>query len=105
VKKRDWFVEHRQQWIMEMLDIYGFINRNHLMKKFGVSTAQAAVDFRDLQDRYPDAMIYNESSKRYEKLDSEPGGANASQEPKEVQDHHVRLRRRRASRRNRRLAK
>lgn len=102
MKKRDWYVEHRQRWIMEMLDIYGFINRNHLMKKFGVSTAQAALDFRDLQDRYPDAMIYNESAKRYEKLERDV--EDGPQESQEVQDHYVRLRRRRASRRNRRVA-
>jgi DeoR/GlpR family transcriptional regulator of sugar metabolism len=61
-----WFEEQRQNWIAEMLWIYGFISREHLMKKFGISTAQAAVDFRTFQDEHPGAMKYNLSTKRYE---------------------------------------
>ncbi len=34
-----WFEQHRQDWIAEMLRVYGFINRDHLMRKFGISPA------------------------------------------------------------------
>ena len=36
-----WFVEQRMAWIAEMLHVYGFINRGHLMRKFGISGTQA----------------------------------------------------------------
>lgn len=61
-----WFEEQRQAWIAEMLEIYGFIGREQLMKKFGISTAQCAIDFGEFQTANPGAMTYNLSSKRYE---------------------------------------
>ena len=60
-----WFAEQRQNWIKEMLRVYGFINRNHVQKKFGVSTAQAAVDFRAVMARWPDLMEYDTNMKCY----------------------------------------
>ena len=66
VPKTTWFVEQRLLWIAETLLVFGFINRHHLQRKFGVSTAQAAIDFKLFQERYPDAMTYNKSSKHYE---------------------------------------
>lgn len=32
-----WFESQRIAFIAEMLHIYGFINREHLMRKFGIS--------------------------------------------------------------------
>ena len=60
-----WFASHRQDWIKEMLGIYGFINRQHLQRKFGISDAQAALDFREFQEQNPDAMHYDASEKTY----------------------------------------
>jgi hypothetical protein len=62
----DWFINHRIEWIRETIIIYGFINRVHIERKFGVSTGQAASDLAAAQERYPDLMHYNKVSKRYE---------------------------------------
>lgn len=63
----NWFAEQRQAWIAEMLDVYGFINREHLEKKFKVSTPQASGDLRAFLKANPDKIIYNTSTKRYER--------------------------------------
>ncbi len=62
-----WFGDQRQKWIAETLDIFGFINREHIMRKFGVSVPQASADLRDFQKQNPEAITYNKSAKRYEK--------------------------------------
>jgi len=87
-KGREWYIDHRMAWIAEMLDIYGFINRDHVVRKFGISEPQVALDFRLFKQRYPNVMIYNESAKRYEKTDGKT---------EETQDVHIRLRRRASS--------
>lgn len=60
-----WAEDYRQNWIAETLRVFGFINREHLMRKFGISTAQAAHDFTSFKERHPGAMTYDVSSKRY----------------------------------------
>lgn len=60
-----WFEQHRQEWIAETLRIFGFINREHLVRKFGVSAQQAAHDFGEFQRRHPKAMSYDTSAKCY----------------------------------------
>lgn len=40
----NWYQQHRQDWIEEMLSVYGFINREHLVRKFGISVPQASMD-------------------------------------------------------------
>lgn len=60
-----WFARHRQEWIFETLRVFGYINRDHIVKKFGVSIAQAAVDFREFQKENPGVMEYDKSAKRY----------------------------------------
>lgn len=60
-----WFEVQRQAWIAETLDIFGFINRVHLQRKFGVSTAQAANDFAVFMREHPNAMAYDKSAKCY----------------------------------------
>jgi len=60
-----WFEDMRLLWIGEMLDIYGFINRKHLMLKFGISKPQASTDLRRFQKRFPDRMTYNVGLKTY----------------------------------------
>lgn len=48
-----------------MLAIYGFINRAHIRRKFGVSTPQAALDLRAFQEANPGAMTYDTQRKTY----------------------------------------
>jgi DeoR/GlpR family transcriptional regulator of sugar metabolism len=61
-----WFADHRQQWIADMLRVYGFINREHLMRKFGISQPQASKDLQTFRAAHPDDMAYNLTTKRYE---------------------------------------
>jgi hypothetical protein len=65
VTEQRWFKQQRMEWIAETLRIFGFINREHLMSKFGISPAQAAKDFTEFQREYPDAMKYDVSAKKY----------------------------------------
>ena len=65
MKQPRWFELHRREWIYEMLTIYGFINREHLMKKFGISQPQASIDLRLFKRSYPYAMHYDLNRKCY----------------------------------------
>ena len=60
-----WFEHHRQEWIAETLRVFGFIQRQHLMRKFGLSMPQASADLQKFQRDYPGAIEYDKSSKRY----------------------------------------
>lgn len=60
-----WFEERRQEWIGEMLRIYGFINRDHLRRKFGISEPQASKDLQTFARAHPGAMRYDLSRKCY----------------------------------------
>lgn len=62
----NWFVQQRQEWIAETIRVFGFINREHIERKFGISTPQASYDLSRFQTENPDAIQYNKSSKRYE---------------------------------------
>lgn len=64
----DWFQQHREEWVLEMARIYGYVNRVHLCRKFDISTAQASVDLKRVQEQHPDVITYNASTKRYEAL-------------------------------------
>lgn len=66
----NWFFNHRQEWIAEMLRVYGFINRGHLVRKFGISRAQSTFDLQTFITRHPDAVEYNPSKKCYEAKES-----------------------------------
>lgn len=61
-----WYVSYRQQWIAEMLHIYGYINREHLVRKFNISIPQASSDLSLYQKNNPDKIEYNKSEKCYE---------------------------------------
>lgn len=50
-----------------MLHIYGFINREHLMRKFGISQPQASKDLQTYQRNSAGSMVYNVKTKRYER--------------------------------------
>jgi hypothetical protein len=60
-----WFVEKRISWIKEIIEIFGFINREHVQAKFGISSPQASADIAETIKRFPDLMAYNTSQKQY----------------------------------------
>lgn len=60
-----WFEQHRQDWIAEMISIFGFINREHLVRKFGLSMLRASHDLRVFMAQHPDRIEYDKSAKRY----------------------------------------
>ena len=60
-----WFTAHRQEWIAETLRVFGFINREHLVRKFGISVPQASMDLQEYQRNNPAAMSYDKTKKRY----------------------------------------
>lgn len=61
-----WFQNHRVEWIIEIAQVYGFINRRHIQAKFGISNPQAANDMKAALSAKPGFVFYNTSSKRYE---------------------------------------
>ncbi|MBO0738357.1 MAG: hypothetical protein J2P48_17585 [Alphaproteobacteria bacterium] len=62
----NWFESQRLQWIAETLRVFGYINRAHIERKFGVSTPQASNDLRKFAQLYPELIVYNINTKRYE---------------------------------------
>ena len=46
--------------------VFGFINRDHLMRKFGISMPQASKDLTRFQHEHPGRLTYNLQMKRYE---------------------------------------
>jgi len=48
-----WFEQARQDWIAETLHVFGFIQRHHLMRKFGISMPQASADIQRFQKENP----------------------------------------------------
>lgn len=61
----NWFAQKRQEWIAETLRVFGFINRAHIERKFGVSTPQASIDLAQFQKDHPDLIAYDRNAKRY----------------------------------------
>jgi len=61
----NWFTNRRQAWIAEMLAIYGFINREHLERKFGISRPQASADLQAFLKAHPEIAHYDTSRKAY----------------------------------------
>jgi phenylalanyl-tRNA synthetase beta subunit len=62
-----WFIEYRLAWIKESVEIFGQVNRDNLIRKFGISMPLASLDIRKALERWPDLMTYNKSTKRYER--------------------------------------
>jgi hypothetical protein len=62
----NWAETQRQEWISETLRVFRFINREHIMRKFGVSMPQASLDLRRFNNLCPNMMVYNATTKRYE---------------------------------------
>jgi hypothetical protein len=61
----NWFGKIRQDWIAQMLRVYGFVNRFHLMRQFEISSAQAALDIKRFNETNAGAMTYDASRKTY----------------------------------------
>ena len=59
----DYFVKLRIEWIEKMLDVYGFINRGHVERMFGVSGQQATIDFKKARSAFPEKMTYDLTDK------------------------------------------
>lgn len=62
-----WFANHRQEWIAETVRVFGFINREHIERKFGVSTPQASMDLREFMRANPCSIVYDKAAKRYQR--------------------------------------
>lgn len=60
-----WAEDYRQEWIAETLRVFGFINREHLERKFGISTPQASIDFQRFMRERPGLMTYDKTAKVY----------------------------------------
>lgn len=60
-----WFAAYRQDWIRETLRIFGFINRRHLVRKFGMSVPQASHDLSKFARENPDIARYCPHRKAY----------------------------------------
>lgn len=68
-----WFPAVRVSWIVESVRIFGFINREHVMRKFGISKPQASNDLRLVLSTYPKLMAYDSSRKAYVLLEKRCG--------------------------------
>jgi hypothetical protein len=64
-----WFQQHRLEWIAETLRVFGYINRQHIERKFGISTPQASADLARFQERFPNEIRYDASAKHYRRTD------------------------------------
>lgn len=45
--------------------VFGYINREHIQRKFGVSTPQASMDLNAFMRANPGRITYDKSSKRF----------------------------------------
>lgn len=60
-----YFQNLRDQWIIETIQIFGFIQRGHLCRKFDISPQQATKDLSRVQKLYPSLMRYDLQLKAY----------------------------------------
>ena len=61
----NWYVRQRREWIGEMLRIYGFINRSHIVAKFDCSPQLAGHDLTAFQTDNPDWVRYDPRRRAY----------------------------------------
>ncbi|KAB2858536.1 MAG: WYL domain-containing protein [Bauldia sp.] len=60
-----WSVEQRLAFVEERLFWIGAVNRNDLVRRFGVSMSQASADIGRYLARRPPGVAYDKSAKRY----------------------------------------
>lgn len=66
-KKQDrinWYVDQRRLWIAESLRVYGYINREHISRKFGTSIVQSSLDLKHFVNK--GIIRYNVQLKHFE---------------------------------------
>ena len=68
----DWYRQQRQMFISEMIRVVGYVNRKHLMLKFGICEAQAAHDLADFRAEHPKLMEYDAKEKRFNATGKRP---------------------------------
>jgi hypothetical protein len=86
----NYFAAHRQLWIAESLYVYGFLNRVHLRRKFGISIPQASNDLSTFMKNNPSIpLLYDHKSRIYrldfdklEKIDRQQWGVPRKPPPK-----------------------
>ena len=61
----NWYHSEKMRWIKEMLEVYGFIYRAHLIRRFKISNGQAAIDFRKFDELHGDLWRYDTRKKAY----------------------------------------
>jgi len=76
--EKQWFLRTRIAWIHESIRIFGFINREHIMKKFGIASAQASHDLKLAMKWHPNLMQYDASRKCY--IEQQPAQASGNKE-------------------------
>ena len=69
----NWFQRARLDWIRETIRVYGYMNREHLVRKFDISIPQASNDFAIVLSDGGD-IYYNKKTKRFESLSYKPVG-------------------------------
>lgn len=60
-----YYQRERMEWIADCLRVYGFVNRKHIMRKFGMSHPQASSDMTLFRRRNPGAVKYDLSNKMF----------------------------------------
>jgi hypothetical protein len=60
-----YFQQLREDWILEAIQIFGFVQRGHLCAKFEISPQQATKDFQRFQETHPNVMRYDVKLKAY----------------------------------------
>jgi len=63
--------KQRHLFIREVLEEQGFINGKDLIEKFEMGSAQASRDLTKFKQLNPDAMEYNLSTRRYERVQND----------------------------------
>lgn len=64
-----YFQTLRDDWIIETIRIFGFIQARHLCAKFGISPQQATKYFRRVKENNPDLLTYDVRLKAYRTTD------------------------------------
>lgn len=76
----NWYVNQRRAWINEMLHIYGYINRAHIVTKFDCSMLTASHDLTAVADDNPKTVRYCPRRKSYVKTNRQGKTPPAPQE-------------------------
>jgi len=88
-----WSAEQRVAFAARRLYWDGTINRDDLMRRFGVSANQATADLSRLREEYPDGFAYDTVARRYRALPTyqpqEAGPASLLRELRLIAEGHL----------------